>query len=296
MAAGREDAGGPLSHAGGVKRLRRSNRRRAQLVSEGDGSGGRRSLAGDGGVAALWLCVQKNLRSIRQGNAGRERVKIQVVGIPCPARSNQGIVFRHDGDSDRRGFAGGEGSVASVVGCQLISSSGKIVHQSVDAARGQCDVVDGRVVGDAIVAGEADRAGGRAGAAGGRHRTGDGGRLAVRKAGGTYAKGRRSRSKYDRTPVLNQIGHVHRSQASGLIVARTGGVAAFNVVAAGVRGRGAGHAVGCAGVAGHLIAAHRHVVKSRSLFCGERIVNEIGLPGPRACALVDESLDGGHGR
>ena len=123
-------------------------------------------------------------------------------------------------------------------------------------------------MGDAVVTREADRAGGRAGAAGGRNRAGDGGRFAVGKAGGAYAEGGGGGSERDSVPVLDQVGHVHRAQAGGLIVARAGSVAAFDKVAAGVRGRGTGHAVGCAGVAGRLIATHGHVMKSRLLLGG----------------------------
>jgi hypothetical protein len=70
VAAGREDAGGPLGNASRVKRLRRCDGRRTQLVSEGDGSGGRSGLSSDGGIAALWQRIQEDLRSVGQSNAG----------------------------------------------------------------------------------------------------------------------------------------------------------------------------------------------------------------------------------
>ena len=295
MAAGREDTRGPLRHAGGVERLRGGGRRRSQGVGEGNGPGGRGGLIGNGGVGADRLRIQKDLRSVGQGDAGGKRVKIEVEGVPSPADGDESVVLRSDGDGDGLGFAGREGPVASVDRGELIGSAGQVVHLGIKAARDQGGIVDGRVMGDAVVAGEAHQTGGRAGALGGRDRALDRGGLAMNKAGRVHAERRCGGRERDRTPVVDEVGHVHRAEPGGKIVAGAGGIAVLDEEAAGVAGRGAGHAVGGAQVAEHLVAAHGDVVKDSRLPGGERVVDEVWLPLAAGLALVDECLDAGHG-
>src|ERR1017187_1168027 len=114
--------------------------------------------------------------------------------------------------------------------------------------------------------------------------------------GRAHAEGSGCGSQGNRTPVFDQVGNIHATQACGQVITGGGGIPAFTLVS-GSDGPGpTRNTIGRSRIAEPLVAATSHIAENPWLPGSEGVVDEVRLSCPTAGALVDQGLDGGHGR